>query len=323
MSHIKSIKLNTGASIPLVGLGTWVPVDHSDRDIVASTIEYAIGEAGYRHLDTAYYYETEDKIGEALKRVFDKGEVKREEVFITTKIWPTFYDKVEYCLDKSLKDLQLDYVDLLLVHYPVCLYRENEETGKPFIPEYPNGLTRKAKGFDHVDMWKQMEEIYKKGKAKAIGVSNYSEVFIEELLEKCDVVPAVNQIELHPRLPQLDLIDYCKKKGIVVTAFSPFGGGRHGAPMIFNEDVIKMAEKYNCSTGNILVNYHYVNDVVCLPKSAKPDRLVDNLKIIGLTDEDKKFLDTLADKYGILRKDDFPWGLDLGFEDKKPYEVWD
>ncbi|CDK27135.1 unnamed protein product [Kuraishia capsulata CBS 1993] len=305
------LTLNTGAKMPALGFGTWTSVD---RNIVGESVEYAILEAGYRLIDTAYFYECEDQIGEALKRVFATGKVKREDLFITTKVWPTFGTRIEEGLDRSLADFGLDYVDLCLIHCPVPIKCDSPD-GKPLWPLDANGRMIKDHSVTHVDMYLQLEKAYKSGKAKAIGISNYSEIYIEELLKSASVVPAVNQIEIHPLLPQRKLAEYCQSKGIALTAFSPFGG--EGAPILKNEAVKSIAEKYNVTTSTILLSFPLNLGISTIPKSFKKQRILDNLKVIDLEQEDIEKLIAIGSKSPV-RYDREEFGVDLGFEDWKP-----
>ncbi|CDK27136.1 unnamed protein product [Kuraishia capsulata CBS 1993] len=305
------LTLNTGAKMPTMGFGTW---SAEDRSVIGACVEFAILEAGYRLIDTAYFYECEELIGEALKNVFATGKVKREDVFITTKIWPTFCTHTEDCLDRSLAALGLDYVDLCLIHTPVPMKCDSPD-GKPLWPVDGNGRLIKDHSVTHVDMYLQLEKAYRSGKTKALGVSTYSEKYMEELLKSASVIPAVNQIEMHPLLPQRRLVEFCQRKGIAITAFSPLGGG--GAPILRNEVVKSIAEKYGVTPSTILLSFPLNLGVSTIPKSFKKERMIANFKTIDLAQEDIETLIAVGSKSPV-RVDHDDFGVDLGFEDWKP-----
>lgn len=190
-------------------------------------------------------------MGQGLKAAFDAGYVKREDVFVVTKLWNTYSTRVELGLDKSLKSLGLDYVDLFLVHWPVGM---NPNGNDDRFPKLPDGSRDILWDHDHVATWKLMEGLLKTGKAKSIGVCNYSKPYLEQLLAKADVVPAVNQIENHPALPQQEVVDFCNEKGIHVMAYSPLGST--GGPLMKSEAVTKVAERKGVSPGTVLLSYH-------------------------------------------------------------------
>lgn len=305
------LTLNTGAKMPALGFGTW---SAEDKSTIGECVEFAILEAGYRLIDTAYFYECESQIGDALKKVFATGKVRREDLFITTKVWPTFCTHMQDSLDLSLAALGLDYVDLCLVHWPVPIKCDSPD-GKPFWPLDASGKMIKDRSVSHVEMYLQLEQAYKSGKTKALGVSNYSEIYMEELLTVATVVPAANQVEMHPLLPQRELSKYCKSKGIVMTAFSPFGG--EGAPILKNEIVKSVAEKYKVAPATILLSYHLNLGVSTIPKSFKQERMIANTKVIDLADDDIETLIAIG-KNSPYRFDHDEFGVDLGFEDWKP-----
>ena len=201
-------KLNTGAEIPAVGFGTW-----QDKDEQEGAVAEAL-KAGYTHIDTARIYGTEPAVGAAIK----KSGIPRSKIFITTKLWNNSHhpDDVELALDASLADLGTDYVDLYLMHWPVAFGRGDSMFPKDSNGKIVNGDT------DFVDTWKAMEKTFKKGKAKAIGISNFSRKETERLLNEAEVVPAAHQIEVHPFLQQNEACEWFKSKGIHVQQYSPY-----------------------------------------------------------------------------------------------------
>jgi len=238
--------LNTGAQIPALGLGTW----QSDQGQVATAVEHAL-KVGYRHIDAAFVYGNENEVGEGLKRAFDAGVCRREDVFVTSKLWCTYHRKPEECLDEGLKRLGLDYVDLYLMHWPVPM---NPNGNHPLLPKKEDGSRDlDIDTWSHIKTWKELEKLAKTGKTKAIGVSNYSVKFLEELLPHCETIPAANQIENHPYLPQQEIADLCEKKGIRVEAYSPLGST--GSPLFKEEGVQEVAKKHSVGPGTVLISY--------------------------------------------------------------------
>jgi len=297
--------LNTGAKMPVVGLGTW----QSKPGEVVAAVSYALTEAGYKHIDCAYCYANEDEVGEGLKKAFDSG-IKREDVFVTTKLWTTYLSRCELGLDKSLKSLGLDYEDLFLMHWPVPL---NPNGNDEKFPKLPDGSRDLQKDWDFVKAWHQMEELLSTGKVKAIGVSNFSVPFLDHLIKNSKVVPAVNQIENHPLLPQDDVVGFCKDKGIVVTAYSPLGST--GTKLMEEEAVKKVAAKHGVGAGTVLLSYHPNRGVVVIPKSVTPSRIKENAKIIDLDKEDMDLLASMVQEKGVKRFITPPWPMNFGFAD--------
>lgn len=238
-----TVKLNTGREIPQVGLGLWLNKDEQQcKESVAAALK-----VGYRHFDTAQIYKNEQFLGAALA----ESSVNRSELFITTKIWNDnfWWDDLLLSLDESLEKLRTDYVDLLLLHFPVT------ETRGP--------------------AWRRMEEACNAGKAKAIGVSNYTVKHLEELLRECSVKPAVNQVELHVFLQQPELIEYCQSNGIVVEAYSPLAHG-HG---LDDESLLAIAKKHGKTTAQIMLHWCIEQGLVVLPKSTHEKRIKENIEL--------------------------------------------
>lgn len=239
--------MNNGREIPQVGLGLWLNKDEQECKV---SVKYAL-EAGYRHFDTAQIYHNEEFLGTALQEVG----TKRSDIFITTKIWNDnfWWDDLLPSLEESLAQLQTNYVDLLLLHFPVT------ETRGP--------------------AWRKMEEAYEAGKAKAIGVSNYTIAHLEELLADCKVKPAVNQVELHVFLQQPELVAFCKKHNIVVEAYSPLAHGMGIDDPMLGE----IAKKHGKTSAQIMLRWAIEAGCVVLPKSTHQDRINQNIDIFDFS----------------------------------------
>ncbi|KAI1611889.1 glycerol dehydrogenase [Exophiala viscosa] len=298
-------KLNSGASIPALGLGTWQSPEGQVRAAVAHAIK-----SGYRHIDCAYVYGNEKEVGDGIKEGLAATGISRSELFITTKLWCTYHTRAEKNLDISLGLLGLDYVDLYLMHWPIAMNPEGNHEKFPKLADGSRDLIRER---SHVDTYKDMQKLLKTGKVKAIGVCNYSKRFLEELVPQVDIVPAVNQIENHPLLPQQEIVDYCKEKGIHVTAYSPLGST--GSPLMHDPHVVKLAEQKGTTPGCILLSYHIAEGRSVLAKSVTPSRIDENKHIVKLEDSD---LASLADihKNGVTRFVYPEFGVDFGFPDK-------
>ena len=262
--------LNTGAKIPAVGFGTWkaAPGD------AAKAVEAAFA-AGYRHFDCAPLYFNEAEIGQ----VFKTAPLPREEYFVTTKLWSSDHQRVDTALDKSLHDLGLDYVDLYLMHWPITL---SADTGAEYGKE-----DRKVhvQGWDFCDTWRSMEALLSTGKVRAIGVANFSTVNLEKLLATAKVVPAVNQTEIQPLLPQKQLNDFCRAKGIHQTAFGPLGGT--GSTLHQERAIVESAEARGVATGNVMLSWGIQKGWSVIPKSTNPARITVNVRDNFVLNEDE------------------------------------
>ncbi|PWW71628.1 Aldo/keto reductase [Tuber magnatum] len=307
MSVPTTFKLNTGAEIPSIGLGTW----QSAPGEVQAAVSHALLKGGYKHIDAAYCYGNEYEVGAGLAEAF-KGGVKREDIFVTTKLWSTYHSRVELGLDKSLKSLGLDYVDLFLMHWPVPL---NPNGNHDKFPKLADGSRDLQTDWTYIKTYKEMEKLLFTGKVKAIGVSNFSVPFLKSLLSQTTIVPAVNQIENHPFLPQHDVVDFCEENGITITAYSPLGSA--GGPLLGEESVIKIAKKHNVAVGTVLLNYHTNRGNVVLAKSVTPTRIEENNELLKLDNEDMKALNNIHKENGTKRFVTPPWPVNFGFPDWK------
>ncbi|KAH9951734.1 NADP-dependent oxidoreductase domain-containing protein [Amylocystis lapponica] len=271
---VPSLKLNTGAFMPAIGLGAWSGVTKEQRASGKAWFLTAL-KSGYKLIDTAWSYGTERSVGEAIR----ESGIPRNQIWITTKLaWnhPGLRTPEESSND-SLKKLGTDYVDLYLLHWPQVIDwpDEDEEYDGPQI-------LRDSPAFN--ETWAGIEKLYASGKAKAIGVSNFSIKNLEKLLTTAKVIPAVNQVEMHPYLPQEDLKAYCDSKGIVLTAYTPTGYAT-----VRNDPLIaELAKKYNSTPGQVVLAWHVARGVSAVPKSTDAQRQKDNITLPNLEQEDVK-----------------------------------
>lgn len=253
----RTVKLNSGYEMPILGLGTWT----QDDEETANSVYYAL-KGGYRLIDTAQYYGNEKGVGDGLKRAINDGIVTREEVFITTKIMPSSYNNAYNSINESLTRLGIDYIDLLLIHQP----GSNDEV-----------------------VYKAMEQGVKDGKVKSIGISNYyTKEEIDEVLSYATITPAVIQNENHIYYQNKDLQDYVSKYGIIIESWYPFGGRGHTSENFNNEVIKKIAEKHNKTSAQIILRWQLQAGYIVIPGSSNPDHISENYDIFNfeLTDED-------------------------------------
>lgn len=247
MPAVPTITLNNGIAMPQLGLGVWQTKDGKE---VIDAVHVAI-ENGYRLIDTAAMYDNERGIGKAIKT----ADVSREELFITTKLWNSDqgYEKTLRAFETSLDKLELDYIDLYLIHWPV-----------PKLNKY-------------IDTWRAFEEIYASGRAKAIGVCNFNIEHLEKLTQATNIMPAINQIELHPRLQQQELREYCANKGIHVESWSPIGGT--GGNLLEDPTLLMIAAKHDKSPAQIVIRWHIQLGLIVIPKSTHAQRIIQNIDV--------------------------------------------
>jgi len=302
-SHL--IKLNNGQYIPAIGLGTW----KSKPDEVAGAVEVAL-RVGYRHLDCAWAYGNEKEVGRGLKA----SGIPREEIYITSKLWSTYHRRVEECLDQTLANLGTDYLDLYLVHWPLAL---NPNGNHPVFPTRPDGSRDIDESKDLEETWRDMEALVKKGKVRSIGVSNFSQTMLEKILRTAEIIPAVNQLELHLYNPDLKLLEFLKSKTIVPQAYSPLGSTN--SPLFADPVATETAHKFGLKTSDVLLGYLLAKGAVVLPKSVTPARIEANLTgavaaYNKLTTSDVAKLDGVASGGKQVRFLTPRWGVDLGFD---------
>lgn len=259
--------LNNGVEMPVIGFGVY----KIERDLMNGTVHAAL-ESGYRHFDTAAFYQNEKELGKALA----ESDVPRAELFITTKVWndDLGYEETLKAFETSLQNLGTDYVDLYLIHWPI--------EGK------------------YTDSWKALEKLYEEKKARAIGVSNFHKHHLEDIFEICEIKPMVNQLEYHPQLAQKEMKAFCEDNNIQLEAWAPLGRGRY-----FDEPVIQnLVEKYDKTPAQIILRWDMQKGISTIPKSITPERIQQNIDIFDfeLTREDMTAIDNL-DKNNRLGKD--------------------
>ena len=260
-----SVILNNGVKIPILGLGTWTLRGKRAYQAVTWALEI-----GYKLIDTASFYGNEEDIGKAIS----DSKIDRDEIFITTKVWndEQGYDDTLKAIDRSLKRLKLNHVDLYLIHWPVMAKR--------------------------LDTWKAMEKILEMEKAKAVGVSNFTIKHLKELLESSSLIPAVNQVEFSPFLYQKELLEFCNEKGIKLEAYCPLTRGRK-----FNNPVIKsISEKYNKTPAQIMIRWGLQHGIIEIPKSGNKSHLFENANVFdfSLNSIDMEQLDSLDEGFRLV-----------------------
>ena len=270
--------LTNGVKIPCVGFGTWQVKDGTEA---VTSVKTAL-ELGYRHIDTAQVYGNEESVGAAVKQ----SGVKREDIFITTKLWNDEhgYDKTMAAFEKSMKKLGMDYLDLFLIHWPNPIAFRDQ--------------WQKA----NAGTWKAFEELFKAGRVRSIGVSNFRKHHIEELLKTAAVTPMVNQIRLCPGDTQDETVEYCRSQGMLLEAYSPLGLGK-----IFDiKEMQALAAKYNKSIAQIAIRWSLQRGYLPLPKSTHPTRIKENMEVFGfqLSEDDVELIANLKGAAGYAQDPD-------------------
>lgn len=291
------LTLNNGKKMPTLGLGTW----KLDTNVATETVRYAVEEAGYRHIDCASIYGNEAELGEGFAKIL-AGPIKREELFVTSKLWNTAHhpDNVEKACKQTLKDLQLDYLDLYLVHWGIAF-----QPGGGLEPLDKDGWVI-TENVPLLATWEAMEGLVKKGLVRSIGVSNFTVAMLLDLLTHAKVKPVTNQVELHPYLPQLGLLEFCTRHDIVLTAYSPLA---HAGPAQFEGGVVeKLAKKYHKTIAQVLLNWAVSRGTAAIPKASDPKRVAENIDIFD-------FAPTKAEQAAVA-------ALDKKYRTCDPSEWW-
>lgn len=296
MSAGTTFTLNNGVKIPVVGFGTFA--NEGSQGETYKAVTHAL-KTGYRHLDCAWFYQNEGEVGDALRDFLKEDtSVKRSDIFICTKVWNHLHEpeEVKWSIQSSLDKLKVDYVDLFLVHWPIAA--EKDEKNMPKLNEKGQYVIKKDLTENHEPTWRAMEEVYAAGKAKAIGVSNWTVPHLKNLLSFAEVKPAVNQIEIHPFLPNDELVQYCFSQGIMPAAYSPLGSQNQvpstGEKVNTNKTLNSIAEKGGNTLAQVLIAWGIKRGYVVLPKSSTPSRIDSNFKSIELSDEDFEAVNEVA-----------------------------
>ncbi|MBL6447511.1 aldo/keto reductase [Fulvivirga sp. 29W222] len=277
---MKTLQFRNGDKMPAFGLGTW----KSQPGEVYAAVKEAI-KTGYRHIDCAPIYGNEKEVGDALVECFDEGIVKREDLWITSKLWNDAHgtEDVEPALKKTLADLQVEYLDLFLIHWPVALKKgvSMAEKASDFfsLNEIPLSVT-----------WRAMEAVQEKGLTTHIGVSNFSIDKLKSLSVECKIKPEMNQIEMHPYLQQQEMVDFCKEEGILLTAYSPLGSKDRPAllkaddePLLLEDPTItRIAQDNGITPAQVLIAWSLSRNIAVIPKSVSPDRIRQNYKAAAI-----------------------------------------
>ncbi|KAI8869626.1 aldo/keto reductase [Ramicandelaber brevisporus] len=285
-----------GTSIPALGLGTW----RAAPGVVSAALHSAIVDSGYRHIDCAPVYENQAEIGTALKDIIESGAVKREDLYIVSKLWVDQHEDIAGALDETLRDLQLDYLDLYVIHWPIHFGHADKER-------------KNGSRLDYAQIWGDMEKLVAAGKVRSIGLSNCRKTHIEEVLKVATTAkPVVNQVEMHPYLQQDDLVAFCKQHGIVVTAYSPLGSSGFEPAMLEDSTLVRIAKEHDTTPAIVALSWNIQRGVGVIPKSSNPDRLRQNTSIVTLSEQDMSDIANIGVVHRYFHPNRF-WGAQADF----------
>ncbi|KAF5562660.1 reductase [Fusarium napiforme] len=296
VSNKTTFTLNNGVKMPGLGFGTFA--NEGAKGETYDAVKCAL-KVGYRHLDCAWFYLNEGEVGQAVRDFLaENKDVKREDIFICTKVWNHLHEpeEVKWSFENSLKNFGLDYIDLFLVHWPIAA--EKDEDYKPKIGPDGKYVIKKDLTENPEPTWRAMEEIYASGKARAIGVSNWTVEGLKKLLSFAKVKPAVNQIEIHPFLPNEELVKFCQENDILPAAYSPLGSQNQvpttGEKVRTNETLNAVAERSGNTLAQVLLAWGLRRGYAVLPKSSTPSRIESNFQVPNLSDEDFEAIQSVA-----------------------------
>jgi len=304
-------------------LGTWQsPPDGSLYRAIRGAIDN-----GYRHIDCAYAYENEEEVGKAINDAIKEGKVKREDLYVVSKLWLTFFrrDRVQVCVKKILAKLNTPYLDLCLMHWPMS-FKGVDDT---LVPVGPDGNVENG-NIDYLEAWQGLEDCVRAGLVKSIGISNFNSQQIDRLVNAATIKPVTNQVECHPYLAQKQLKKFCEERGITLTAYSPLGNPGSTAntkadkgQLLKDPTILRLAQKYGKNVGQILLKFQAQRGVIVIPKSVNLDRIITNIQIFDfdLTPEeiteleslDRNYRSCLFDVFSIPNHPKYPFNDSIAF----------
>ncbi|KAK2791160.1 Glycerol 2-dehydrogenase (NADP(+)) [Onygenales sp. PD_12] len=317
MSLDIKFKLSNGVTIPGLGFGTFANEGPKGESYAA--VLHAL-RTGYRHLDCAWFYLNEDEVGRAIKDFLkENSNVKRSDIFVTTKVWNHLHEKdeVEWSINDSLRKLQLDYVDLFLIHWPIACEKDGSNEKGPKIGPDGKYVIKHSLTSNPEPTWRGMEAAYKSGKARAIGLSNFTIKGMEQILSFAEIPPHVNQIEIHPFLPNTEVVNYCFAHNILPEAYSPLGSQNQvpttGEKVATDPTLNAIAKEGGHTLAQVLIAWGLRRGYVVLPKSSNPARIDSNFEEIKLTDGQYEAVNKVAEGRHVRF---------VNMKDTFGYDVW-
>jgi len=312
IDNVPLVELNDGNNIPIIGFGTM----GVDEDAVRIALN-----AGYRHFDCADFHQNEEAVGRALRKAIDEGNVKREDLFITSKVWPTWFGKGRpmRSATRILKSLEMDYLDLLLINWPTPFH----QVDSTFWPVDDNDQCQFDESIEMIDVWKEFEEIKKAGLTRSIGVSNFNSRQIDDLIKNSSTVPAVNEVESHPFNNNSKLLKWMNERGIEMIAYSPLaraGMKDRKTPSPLEVPLLEyMAMSYNKTPADICLKWQTQRNVIAIPKSSTEHRIISNINIFdfwlsekeiaSIEDLNKDMRNFTWDVFGIDKHKNWPFKI--------------
>ncbi|KAH7088283.1 NADP-dependent oxidoreductase domain-containing protein [Paraphoma chrysanthemicola] len=295
-ANSKTYKLSNGVSMPAVGFGTFA--NEGAKGETYTAVTHAL-QTGYRHLDCAWFYQNEEEVGDAVRDFLaSTPNVTRQDLFICTKVWNHLHEpeQVQWSINSSLEKLKMDYIDLFLVHWPIAA--ESDDGHMPKLGADGKYIIKKGLTENPEPTWRAMEETCRSGKARAIGVSNWTIAGLKKLLSFAELKPTVNQIEIHPFLPNTDLVKFCQEHNILPAAYSPLGSQNQvpstGEQVRTNPKLNEVAKRSGHDLAQVLLAWGLQRGYAVLPKSSTPKRIESNWQIPELSKDDFDAVDEVA-----------------------------